>query len=870
MIEKKLFYEIKKNADFHSLVMTTFSFDFHHFEAQVFKQIKQKGITNVCLFVDEKMLDESIGFATGNLKGLSSQYSVNGIASKGVFHPKIALFVGEKEIMLLQGSGNITAGGHGKNHELFSVLYATTEDTVQLPLIIETWNYIKNSTQNVKGFSQEKLVWIENNAPLLSKLKSKNHTFYRLSDTIEAALLYNEKTGIFNQLTSLIPNQEVTKIRVVSPFYDENGALLLSLSKAFKDCSIEAYLQDNKGIHPHKMETQKNITFYSWDATERASKTFKKYERKLHAKLFVFESVDWHYCLLGSPNASLAAFGQENYSGANDEFAILYKYKNDDFVKELGIFDKKQKIKPSKQNEIEIQNEVEKPTSKAKRIKILGADKDGRSLTLFLQNFNSYNNIIIKLFDNCGTELEKQSISKLTEKLKLEVNKSTTINAVMYLQLFDENELQISNKHLLNNVADLWNTNPSSENRRLMRLTSMIESGEYKLFEVMEYFNTLHSNKIATQNSISAKNTYAEKEKISSKDIDSILTYDEAITLDITSKSHQLLLKQHHSIKIWDALEKYLRDYARAFEEDTMDDEEEADATTSRDRKEVTSDNRQEYFSSINVLEKRRNIIYNFIKNYLNALKKIKPIENKKLGLVDLAMLLIVLEQLFEVTNRKFTILSYENKKDDAPNYIYEINGNLSEIGSFAGAILNIVGQFINIGLQSKWEEPKDEYGLKKLNHYKNISCIRMLFSLAIIKINYNNDVRFNDWFDVSALNVLTIYGNPDDNFENEIETLINNSHIENISNTDINSTIKQWIKENNKNQLPTNYFHSEITGICVIRKFIPNNEKPNFLKLSRPGFDFNLAEHDFVSDELYHIESKKWFRTKKSLHDEL
>ena len=469
-----------------------------------------------------------------------------------------------------------------------------------------------------------------------------------------------------------------------------------------------------------------------------------------------------------------------------------------------------------------------------------------------------------------GTELENQSISKLTEKLKLEVNKSTTINAVVYLQLFDENELQISNKHLLNNVADLWNTNPSPENRRLMRLTSMIESGEYKLFEVMEYFNTLHSNKVATQNSTIGKSGYSEKEENNSKNIDAVLTYDEAISLDTTSKSHQLLLKQHHSIKIWDALEKYLRDYARAFEEDAMDDEEEADATTSRDRKEVTSDSRQEYFSSINVLEKRRKIIYKFIFNYLTALIKIEEIENKKLGLVDLAMLLIVLEQLFEVTQRKFTIPSYENKKDDAPNYIYEINGNLSEIGSFAGAILNIVGQFINIGLQSKWEEPMDEYGLKKLNHYKNISCIRLLFSLAIIKINYNNDVRFNDWFDVSALNILSIFGNPDDNFENEIETLINNSHIENISNTDINSTIKQWIRENNKNQLPTNYFHSEITGICVIKKFIPNNEKPNFLKLSRPGFDFNLSEHDFVSDELYHIESKKWFRTKKSLHDEL
>jgi hypothetical protein len=870
MIEKKLFYEIKKNADFHSVVMTTFSFDFHHFEAQVFKQIKQKGITNVCLFVDEKMLDESIGFATGNLKSLNSSYSVNGISSKGVFHPKIALFVGEKEIMLLQGSGNITSGGHGKNHELFSVLYATTADITQLPLIIETWNYIKDSTKNIKGFSQEKLSWIENNAPLLSKLKSKNHSFHKLSDNIEAALLYNEKTGIFNQLTALIPNQEITKIRVVSPFYDENGALLLSLSKTFNDCSIEAYLQDKKGIHPHKMEKQKNISFYSWDATERASKTFKKYERKLHAKLFVFESVDWHYCLLGSPNASIAAFGQENYSGANDEFGVLYKYKKEDFVKELGIFGGKQKVNPTKPNEIELQNEVEKATTKVKKIKILGADKDGRNLSLFLHNFESHTKVIIKLYDNWGTVLEEQTILKLSEKLKLEVNKSTPINAVMYLQLFDENGLQISNKHLLNNVADLWNTNPSPENRRLMRLTSMIEAGEYKLFEVMEYFNTLHSNRTSNTNSTIRKSGYSEKEENNSKNIDAVLTYEEAIAFDATSKSHQLLLKQHHSIKIWDSFEKYLKEYASAFEEDTMDDEEEADATSSRDRKEVTNDNRQEYFSSFNVLEKRRNIIYKFLFNYLTALIKIEEIKNKKLGLVDLAMLLIVLEQLFEVTQRKFTLSSCENKKDNAPNYIYEINGNLSEIGSFAGAILNIVGQFINIGLHSKWEEPMDEYGLKKLNHYKHISCIRLLFSLATIKINYNNDVRFNDWFDVSAFNILTIFGNPDDNFESEIETLINNSNIENISNLEINSTIKQWIKENNKNQLPTNYFHSEITGICIIRKTIPNQDNPKFLKLSRPGFDFNLSEHDFVSDELYHIESEKWFRTKKSLHDEL
>ena len=45
MSELKLFREIPKSADFHSAIMTTFSFDFHHFESQVLRELKRKGIT---------------------------------------------------------------------------------------------------------------------------------------------------------------------------------------------------------------------------------------------------------------------------------------------------------------------------------------------------------------------------------------------------------------------------------------------------------------------------------------------------------------------------------------------------------------------------------------------------------------------------------------------------------------------------------------------------------------------------------------------------------------------------------------------------------------------------------------------------------
>lgn len=863
MIEKKLFYEINKKADFHSAVMTTFSFDFHHFETQVLKQLKQKGITNVSLFADETMLDESIGFATGNLKSISSTYSINSIASKGVFHPKLSLFVGEKEVMLLQGSGNITSGGHGKNHELFSVLYASDDDTTQLPLLIEAWEYIKTFTKDVKGLSSDKLNWIENNAPLLTKPRNEKHSFHKLTDDFEIALVYNENIGILSQIKNLIPKEKVNRIKVISPFYDENGALLVALSNHFDSCRIDAYLQENKGIHPHKIEQQNNINFYSWDGTERAGITFKKYDRKLHAKLFIIETDEWNYCLIGSANATIKAFGGDNYSGANDEFSVLYKYRNRNLEEELGVIGKLQKLTPTKPVETENIETQETASTRLPKIKIVGADKDGNTITLYLQNFNQYEKIKSKFYDYWGTLIEEQIYIDPAERTKLELSKTTSPYTVAFIQLFNESDFPISNKQLLNNVSDLWNTNPSPENRRIMRLTSMIDSGESKLFEVMEYFNTLHNSRISEIQTLGGHSNNLETNTKLAKNIDNVLTYEEAITLDSNNKLHQNILKQHHTIKIWDSFENFTSELKKEVEEGDMDDEEEGNATTSRDRKDVPKTKNTETFSTT-VLEKRRYVIFKFLSNYHKALCLVDKIEGKKIGLVDLAMLLIVMKQLQDVTHRKF-ILKNEITNVNTSNFIFEVNGNLSEIKSFSGAILNLLGEFITIGYKSKWEQPKDEYTQKKLEHYKNITCITTLFSIAIIKNSYATDLRFNDWFNVTAYNILNIFGKPADGFESIIDNLIDESHIDNLSNTTINTSFKDWIAIFESKQYPNNYFENDVTGICLVRKFIPQ-DSPKFLKLSRPGFVYDVQEHDFVSQYLFNLETSTWIKSKNSL----
>ena len=83
--------------------------------------------------------------------------------------------------------------------------------------------------------------------------------------------------------------------------------LLNRLSVQYNNCTIDAYLQPNKGIHPFKMEKHDEISFISWESTNRAKETTVKYQRKLHSKLFWFDAGEDQYCLLGSPNATIAA-----------------------------------------------------------------------------------------------------------------------------------------------------------------------------------------------------------------------------------------------------------------------------------------------------------------------------------------------------------------------------------------------------------------------------------------------------------------------------------------------------------------------------------------------------------------------------------
>ena len=849
MSEYRLFHKIPKRAEFHSVIMTTYSFDFYHFESQVLRTLKGKGITNVNVFCDPVMLDQSIGYAMGNLKEISTSYSVNSISSIGAFHPKVSLFAGDNHVMLLQGSGNITTGGHGKNHEIFSVFYADIDNKEQLPLIQEAWHYIKSLTKGVKGLSSEKLNWVSDNCSLLKEDPSVLHQFHSISNEFSAALLYNDETSILQQLKRLIPKSTINRIKIFSPFYDENGSTIEKLLSHFDNSKADLFLQNNKGIHPYKMNKSDRISFYSWDSTNRVKD--QKKDRKLHAKILWFESDNEHYCLLGSANATNRAFGDAS-RGANDEFSVLVRVKDDYMLEELQLNGSYELITPQdnkKVQEIENKNQEEQSLNSSK-IKLLSVDFDGKILTFYSKSKDKFESIKCIVYDKWGEILFASNLSKLYNKIEIELP-SNISNRSSYIVLLDSNDQPISNKQIINNLNELWGTNPSIENRKLMKLGSFIEEGRNGFFDIIDFYNILN---ISKQKKIK-QYTSNTSDVANENDIQNAsgLTYDEAINIDKESDEFHKIIKQHSTIKIWDAFEKYFNTLSLLQAEEDMDDEEEGDASIGREREEKQQVNNPIPLNSEKVLLDRKKKLSKFFGNYHKSLKRSCETEGYQVSLIDFAMYLIVLKQIVDFVNRKVIFKVDSDIKDPV---ILPVLGNLTELNSFSGALLNLLGGFINLLNHASLFSTSDEYLTKKKEHYIKVTRRSSLFCLAIAKQSYSYDKAKVKWFDSLAYSTFLKLGYPEENLNNLLEEFVTNSNLQDVSLESILNQIEKWKNEYKELKSNEEYFISDQLGVCYINKSIPNSGLAKFLRLSRPGFEYDLQSNDFELEKLYDVKA--------------
>lgn len=774
MIEKKIYKEIPGGKNnFHSAVLTAFSFNFHYFEGQVLRTLKEKWITSVNILVDQNMLNSSLGISSNYLKSINNAYAVNGIKSSGAFHPKINFFIGDKSLLAILGSGNITPGGHGKNHELFSGFYADVNDKTELPLLLELWEYISNFAKQTNGYSNKRICQtITDCCELLGRREFEKHQFYNIDDDFDAALLYNEKnSSIYNQLSALIPSDEIEEITIVCPYYDKDGALLKNFCQLFPNSHISIYLQENGGLPPIEIGTDKRIVFYDFNKTTRGKKQITDFMggRMLHAKVFHFKSQTEEYFLIGSANATLAAMGSLNYPPLNDELSVLYASLSFNFLNSIGINKISKPIKniSTLLRQGYFEENVSMSNRKTKHI-IKSIDLEERLLKVYVDSrYIPTEPYYLSAFKQDGVECFSFPIIKQQQEIfEFTLSSEQSDNSLQYCAFENVNGDIISNKQLVNRIDKLRNTNPEKNLRNIREIIGKIEAGQFNELEVADYLIQLHREDVGAKRVLLRSNISTDKEDISEKDI-TTLSYDEAIAASNNASVLSRIATGHITSRLWQSLEYILENKSDAISDELINEEEEASTAESEKRKVEDSKTATSCIEIGKNVNRVFRIVEKLTEKYCSNLKRARSNENHIIGIVDYLYFLLA--------SHTITAICHFNEYTSFPEETNIIDWKKNLNNLYRESILCMLKQFTilhqcrEIAKYSKEQEDLSFRHKDLLN--KSLYHILVDVTLAYNRSDQQNPV-IKEQFILYCLNIFDKCGLPNQGLKDYLEKL--------------------------------------------------------------------------------------------------
>ena len=324
-IEHDIFDLIGGGEKYHSAILSCYSFDPVFFSSFFLPNLRSAGMRNILVLVDASNYDAALegfsGFGT-----LVREMKCNIVrmrpTSTGVFHSKIVLLFGKKDAFVAVGSGNLTYSGQVRNDELWGAFQVSGEDSHNLPILKQAWDYI-NLMAPKDGSVGCQLSWIHNNCLCLEQEEKRPYAI--LAEGYRACFVGNTPSGtIFKTVRRVLGDSRVNAIRILSPFYD-GDRLTSVLQKEFSPGTIHLVYDDSSPMPP--VNNSKNWKAYRWENGVR----------RLHAKAFQFECPDRTVFVLGSANATCAAWGTDDTYSNDEACIIMDSQEGRDFFADLGI-----------------------------------------------------------------------------------------------------------------------------------------------------------------------------------------------------------------------------------------------------------------------------------------------------------------------------------------------------------------------------------------------------------------------------------------------------------------------------------------------------------------------------------------------------
>lgn len=740
MAEFQSVFDLIPSDKFHSAIVTGYSFDFCFFERVLLGQLHRAGVTNCLALIDQAMLDESLGRLTGAARTRSRGYSLVGIPSKGAFHPKLIFLAGEEDGLLFVGSGNPTASGFGGNLELWGAVSASEPSDSKMGALKRAWSFLSEYKPLVGGRSVLRFNWIEKHAPWLTSGPSHADTAWlEMDEGNRCRFLGTGRESILKQVKGAIGAETISKIEVFAPFFDTELNAIKSLSESFNCQDVDIYLQPRtvqfSSSALSKFQKRPNV----YDLNHALG--IEDQSSYLHAKAIRLESKNKNFLLIGSANASVAALGNMDFIGTNDEACLLLERSAGDFFEELGL--RKGELVQVTVEHAPDADEGSQPVGSSRSIHLKGIDFsdgiiecnaspiEGRLLpkAATLRVFDGWGSSMIEIPVDCAVIAAGNLV-----RLKCRLDRD---GKALFAQLFDcGTGLAASNAQLIHDINDIFRADPDPANRKLEAALSKLEFGEADIFDVLRIIdlNVLIDEPTETQEptgkgQVGVPSDGGDDASVGGEKLD----YESFINdQKESSPLDQITFRKSLQIeRIFEVLAMLLNRTRKKNEDIQLEEEESESTTASFDRPEpenLAIEIREESAAQIRNLKKR---IARFLRDY-NKKVDLLIEDPKPLSVADLTRFCVISHMAIG-----FAGITVKEKKAAAEDYkkpmpLLEVFADPFDNACVTGFMFNCVGAFLRASLAGFVDEG-NELELERIRALKETALLHVLFILALI-----------------------------------------------------------------------------------------------------------------------------------------
>jgi hypothetical protein len=343
-----------RSRGYHTSIVTSFGIDFDAYESIVLPRLRGAGCHNNILMTDGRMLTQALGGALVLPRHAGRLYTVFGAHATGVFHPKLFLQLGRRGGRMIVSSANMTPSGLAGNLELAGEIICGDSDAAEQRLIASAWRYVRQHfDENQKALSAQ-IAWMLQRTPWLRRAEAATGTVSLADGTLAALLTTGGSSGIGEQFVSLAAGEQVTRLTVISPYWDTDLQALTFLSGRLLAKDIAVLIDPSACAFPAEALARLNgVKLYD-------RKDFRE-GRFLHAKVLIAQTQKADHVLFGSANCTIAALGGQGYVGSNEEVCLYRRFPPGSTLDALGldgVFGKDREIDPGALNPVEFDNDL--------------------------------------------------------------------------------------------------------------------------------------------------------------------------------------------------------------------------------------------------------------------------------------------------------------------------------------------------------------------------------------------------------------------------------------------------------------------------------------------------------------------------------